>query len=84
MKLNVKALAIAVGAVWAVAVLMVGICHLLWPAYGGAFLEMVASIYPGFHPAGGALAVVIGASYAYVDGALAGVAVAWVYNIVVK
>jgi hypothetical protein len=80
MKMNVKALAITIGAVWAACVLFVGVAHLLWPAYGGTCLDVIASVYPGFHPASGAGAVIVGTVYAFVDGTIGGVAVGWVYN----
>lgn len=80
MKLQIKALALTIGAVWAASILLVGIAHLLWPGYGGAFLDLAASIYPGFHPANGFGAVVIGSLYGLVDGAVGGAMVAWVYN----
>jgi hypothetical protein len=80
MKLSVKALSITAGALWGAGVLVVGFAHLAWPGYGTTFLELVASIYPGFHPDGGFAAVVIGASYALLDGAIGGAVFAWLYN----
>ncbi len=82
MKMNIKALAIAVGGVWAAGVLLVGLAHLVWPGYGGAFLDLAASVYPGFHPANGFAAVIVGTVYALVDGAIGGAAIAWLYNTV--
>lgn len=82
MKMNIKALAIAVGGVWAAGVLLVGLAHLVWPGYGGAFLDLTASVYPGFHPANGLAAVIVGTVYALVDGAIGGAAIAWLYNTV--
>ena len=81
MKMNIKALAIAVGLTWAACVLLVGLAHLVWPAYGGTFLDFVASVYPGFHPANGIGAVIVGTLYAIVDGAVGGAVVAWLYNL---
>jgi hypothetical protein len=80
MKLNVKALAIAVGGVWASCILLIGLAHLIWPGYGGAFLELTASIYPGFHPANGIGAVVVGTLVGLLDGAIGGAVIAWLYN----
>jgi hypothetical protein len=84
MKLNIKAFAITIGVIWSACVLLVGLAHLLWPAYGTVFLELAASIYPGFHPAHGFAAVVVGALYALVDGAVGGAAIAWLYNAMVR
>jgi len=79
MRLDAKALAIAMGVVWGAAVFLVGAGHLLWPGYGAAFLELAASIYPGFH-VGGIGSVAVGALYALLDGGVSGLALAWIYN----
>lgn len=78
--LSVKALAFAGSLVWAGAVLFVGICNLIWPAYGVAFLESLASIYPGVQITATPVSVLIGAVYAAVDGAIGGALIAWLYN----
>ena len=79
MRLDPKALAIALGLAWGGAVCLVGIAHVLWPGYGGAFLEVVASIYPGYH-VGGFGEAIVGTLYALLDGAAGGAVVAWLYN----
>lgn len=79
MRLSVKALTIAVAITWGAGVLLVGIGHLIWPTYGTAFLEMMASIYPGYE-VGGFGSVIVGTLYALFDGAICGAVVAWLYN----
>ena len=79
MRLNPKGLAVALGTTWALCALLVGIAHQIWPGYGGAFLDLMASIYPGYHP-GGMGAVIVATLYAMVDGAVGGLVVAWIYN----
>ncbi len=79
MRFNVKALAIALGCTWGAGVFLTGVAHLIWPGYGGAFLELAASIYPGYH-VGGPGSVLVGTAYAVLDGAAAGAVVAWLYN----
>ena len=79
MRLNLKALAIALGLAWGAGVFLVGVAHLLWPGYGGAFLEVVASVYPGYH-VGGFGEVIVGTLYALLDGAGCGLVIAWLYN----
>lgn len=80
MRMNIKALAIALGVIWSASVLLVGLAHQLWPGYGLAFLDLAASLYPGFHPDGGWVAVIVGSLYALVDGAIGGAVIAWLYN----
>jgi hypothetical protein len=79
MRLSVKALALSFGFIWAAAVLLVGIAHLIWPGYGTAMLELAASVYPGYS-VGGFGSVIVGTLYALVDGAVAGAVFAWLYN----
>jgi len=79
MRLDLKALAVASGLLWGGAVLCVGAAHLAWPGYGGAFLGVISSIYPGYE-VGGFGSVIVGALYGLVDGAVAGLILAWLYN----
>jgi hypothetical protein len=79
MRLNLRALAIALGLAWGSGVFLVGIAHLLWPGYGGAFLDLIASMYPGYH-VGGFGTVFVGTLYAILDGAICGAIIGWLYN----
>ena len=80
MKLSVKALALTAGVFWGGAIFLVGTIALFANGYGTAFLEVCASVYPGFHTSGGPLAVVVGTLYGVVDGAISGALFARVYN----
>jgi len=81
MKLNTTALALTSGLIWGGAVLAVGAANLVWPEYGRAFLDLAASVYPGYHPGTGAGSVISGALYGLVDGAIAGLLFGWLYNL---
>lgn len=81
MKLDIKAMAITLGLVWGAAVLLVGIANLVWPNYGQAFLELVASIYPGYAAGASVGQLILGALYGLVDGAVGGAVIAWLYNL---
>ena len=83
MKLDLKALGFTVGLMWSGAVLIVGLANLIWPSYGTSFLQVVASIYPGYHASGSFGDVVAGTLYALVDGAVGGLILAWLYNCLV-
>lgn len=80
MKLNTRAMAVASGLLWGGAVLAVGVANLIRPRYGQEFLRVVASIYPGYRARPNRGNVVVGISYAVVDGAIGGAALAWLYN----
>jgi hypothetical protein len=81
MRFSVKALALTVGLFWGAAVLIVALANLVWPDYGRAFLELIASIYPGYHPSSGIGSVITGTLYGLVDGAIAGAIFGWLYNL---
>lgn len=80
MKLSVKGLSLASAVLWGGSILIIGILNLLIPGYGGAFLELCESIYPGFKHTGTATAILIGTGYGLVDGAIFGALLAWLYN----
>ncbi len=84
MRLNIKALSFAAGLLWGGAMLVVAWANLMWPDYGRAFLDLCASIYPGYQPGGGAGSVVSGTLYALVDGAIGDAVFAWLYNLIAR
>jgi hypothetical protein len=81
MKLNVKALAFTAGILWGLVVLLVGLANLIWSGYGGGFLQMMASIYPGYQATASIGEVIVGTLYALVDGGICGLGFAWLYNL---
>ena len=52
--------------------LFVGLVHLVEPSYGGEFLRMMSSVYPGADTAPTLGRVLLGTLYGLVDGAVAG------------
>jgi hypothetical protein len=81
MRLDIKALAIAGAVVWGGGFFLVGLLNLLFPSYGTAFLELGASIYPGYHGPGGFGSVVVVTLYALLDGAVTAAILGWLYNL---
>jgi len=81
MKFNLTAMALAGGLFWGAAILSVASANLIWPSYGRAVLDWVASVYPGYQPGSGVSSVVTGSLYAFVDGAVAGAFFGWLYNL---
>ena len=81
MKLDVKSTAVALAVVWGGwAIFLTGVANLIWPDYGQAFLEMMASVYPGYQATASFGQVLIGTLYGAVDGAAIGAVFAWLYN----
>jgi hypothetical protein len=81
MRLSIRAMAVATGLLWGGATLLVGLIHLAGVPYGSAFLQLLASLYPGFHGSRTIGDVLLGTGYALVDGALGGMFLAWLYNL---
>ena len=81
MRFNVIALSATVALFWGAAILVVASANLIWPTYGRAFLELAASIYPGYHPSPAIGSIITGSLYRLVDGAIAGAVFGWLYNL---
>lgn len=82
MVFNIKALAIVGAVLMGACLLLMGIVNLIFPSYGVAFLELMASVYPGYHGPAGFGSVIVATMYAIVDGAVCGAIFAWLYNLV--
>lgn len=81
MKLSVKGMAITLALVWGVlAMFLTSLANLIWPDYGKAFLEVMASVYPGYTAGISLGQVIVGTLYGIVDGAVGGAIFAWLYN----
>ncbi len=81
MKLDVKALALTGGLIWGIlAMFLSGVANLIWAGYAQGFLDVMASVYPGYNATASFGQVIIGTLYGLVDGAVAGALFAWVYN----
>jgi len=80
MKFSVKGLALASGILWGIAMLGMGLANLVWGGYGQQFLQMMASVYPGYHAIRSVSGVIVGTIYGFVDGLVAGAIFAWLYN----
>jgi len=84
MKLSAKALALTIGSLWGGAMFLIGILNVVIPPYGADILVVLGSVYPGVFGAGTVSEALIGTAYGAIDGALAGLLIAWVYNFFVE
>ena len=81
MKLDIKVAALTLSLFWGIFFMfLVGVANLVMPGYGQAFLELMASVYPGYTIDGSFGQVLVGTLYGIVDGAFVGAAFAWLYN----
>ena len=81
MKVSLKAIAIAAGVLWGGAILLLGVINLASPSFGLSFLQVISSVYPGFHVSRTIGDVLTGTVYALIDGAIAGLVFGWLYNL---
>jgi len=81
MRFHLTALALTAGLVWGGAILLVASANAIWPNYGQAFLQLVASIYSGYHALASARDILVGTAYGFVDGAVGGWIFGWLYNL---
>jgi hypothetical protein len=80
LQLSIKGAVIAGGLLWGGALLLAGLLNLAYAGYAEAFLQVMSSIYPGFHASHTFGDVIVGALYGLLDGGLAGLIFAWLYN----
>lgn len=80
MKLSIKSMVIAGALFKAVAFLFISILNLVLRPYGGAYLAMLTSLYPGYDPLSLPLGMIVGTLYSLIAGALAGLLFGWLYN----
>lgn len=79
-KLQPMALGISFGVLWSASIFLLGIAAMF--GWGDALVVAFASLYIGYKAS--IVGAVIGAIWAFVDGFIGGVAIAWVYNKVAK
>jgi hypothetical protein len=84
MRFHLTALALTVGLFWGAAICLVASANAIWPNYGGAFLQLVASLYPGYQPVASVREIVVGTAYGFVDGAIGGWLFGWLYNFLLQ
>ena len=80
MSLNLKALSLTAAVLWGGCFFLVSLANLVWPSYGGLWLDLGASIYPGYNGPSGFRSVFVVTLYGLVDGAIGGAIFAWLYN----
>ena len=79
-KWSPHALGVAIGVVWAVYVFLGGIAAMF--DWGVTLVDEISSLYIGYGPS--ILGAGIGAVWGFVDGYVAGVVIAWLYNRLAK
>jgi uncharacterized protein YqgC (DUF456 family) len=83
MKLSIKALIIAGALFKTGCFLFISLLNLILRPYGGAYLAMLISLYPGYDPVSVPIGIIVGTLYSLLAGGLAGLFFGWLYNIFV-
>ena len=81
MTLNIKALAFTCSVVLGGSFLIIGLFNLVFSGYGDAWLNIAASLYPGYDGPNGFGSVIVVTLYGLLDGLIAGAIIAWLYNV---
>lgn len=79
---STKAVTWAAAILGGLCMLIVGLINLADPSYGGEFLRMMSSIYPGADSARTIGKVLLGTVYGLVDGAISGFIFMMLYRMV--
>ncbi len=80
MRVSLKGIALSSAILWGGAMLFVGLVHMAAPSYGGDFLRIMSSVYPGADTAPRLGRVLLGTLYGFVDGGVAGLLFGWLYG----
>ena len=81
MTLNIKAFAFASGVFLGGSFLIIGLLDLAFSGYGDAWLNIAASLYPGYGGPNGFGSVIVVTLYGLLDGLIAGAIFGWLYNV---
>ncbi len=79
-KLQPVPLGLALGILWGVSAFVLGLMAI--GGWGGGIVTGLGTLYIGYGPS--IIGAIIGAIWAFVDGLVGGVILAWLYNIFVK
>ena len=80
MKLSLRSVIFAGALLKGLFFLFVSLLNAILPPFGGAYLAMLMSLYPGYNPVEVPVSIVIGLLYAIISGGVAGAVFGWLYN----
>jgi hypothetical protein len=76
-KIDVKALALALGITWGAAVMLMDLAFIM-TGWGGAFVDAMGEFYLGYQPT--VIGSVIGFVWGFIDLGIGGAVIALIYN----
>jgi hypothetical protein len=81
MSSSLKGAAMTGALLWGGCMIVVGLINLADASYGGDFLRLMSSVYPGADTARTLGRIMLGGVYGFVDGAVAGYLIALLYRL---
>jgi hypothetical protein len=81
MKLSLKAMFLAGAFFAAVGFVVITLVNLLLPPFGGAFLVLLSSLYPGYDPVNWPIGIIVGSLYSLLAGGLSAWLLGLLYNL---
>ncbi|MCK5083408.1 MAG: bacteriophage holin [Candidatus Omnitrophica bacterium] len=76
-RLDVRVFGLTLGCIWSFVVLALGIASMLLDR-GSRIVKLFSTVYMGYRST--VQGVLIGAAWGFMDGAVSGVMIAWLYN----
>ena len=64
----------------AICFLFISLLNLVLRPYGGTYLAVLTSLYPGYDPVSVPIGMIVGTFYSLLAGGLAGLVFGWLYN----
>jgi ABC-type phosphate transport system permease subunit len=80
MKISLRSMVIAAALFQGIGFLFVSLLNVVLRPYGGTYLALLASLYPGYDPTSGLAGVIVGTLYSLIAGAVAGFVFGSLYN----
>ncbi len=80
MRLCVISVTVVAAILWVMAFILIGTLNILFPPYGGELLRVLASVYPHYMASGEVSDLLVGAFWAFWDGAIFGLMISVLYN----
>ena len=77
MKLDVRAFGLALGCFWSASMLLLGFMSSI-TSWGEKIVRLFSTVYIGYR--GTPVGSLIGAFWGFLDGAISGILIAWIYN----
>ena len=77
-RLDIKVCGLMAGCIWSAGIFILGFMTMAWWEAGDRIVKLFSTVYIGYRA--NLLGCLIGAFWGFIDGAITGVLIAWIYN----